>query len=65
MLESLKALLLPVESLIRTALGWRAWVLTDSQHRLVTEGLSESDTVVLRPPPGLVAGQRMKEVEKK
>ena len=27
----------------------------DGQHRMV-----ESDAVVLRPPPGLVAGQRVK-----
>jgi hypothetical protein len=33
---------------------------SDGQHRMVTEGLSESDAVVLRPPPGLVAGQRVK-----
>lgn len=73
-LERPNALLLPVESLIRTAQGWRAWVLTDGQaqprtvtvgdsdgqHRMVTEGLTESDAVVLRPPPGLVAGQRVK-----
>ena len=61
-----------MESLIRTAQGWRAWVLThgqtqprivgdsDGQHGMVTEGLSESDAVVLLPPPGLVAGQRVK-----
>jgi len=42
-----------VESLIRTAQGWRAW------------GLTESDAVVLRPLPGLVAGQRVTGVEKK
>lgn len=53
------ALLLPVESLIRTAQGWRAWVLTDGEHRMVTAGLTENDAVVLRPPPGLVAGQRV------
>ena len=33
---------------------------SDGQHRMVTGGLTESDTVVLRPPPGLVAGQRAK-----
>lgn len=33
---------------------------SDGQHRMVTEGLTESDAVVLRPPPGLVAGQRVK-----
>ena len=67
MLESPNALLLPVESLIRTAQGWRAWVRADdqAQHRMVTAGRTENDAVVLRPPPGLVAGQRMKEVEKK
>jgi hypothetical protein len=33
---------------------------SDGQHRMVTEGLTENDAVVLRPPPGLVAGQRVK-----
>jgi hypothetical protein len=78
-LESLNALPLPVESLIRTAQGWRAWVLTDGQaqprtvtvgdsdgqHRMVTAGLTEDDAVVLRPPPGLAAGQRVKGVDVK
>ena len=73
-LERPNALLLPVESLIRAAQGCRAWVLTDGQaqphivtvgdsddqHRMVTEGLTESDAAVLRPPLGLVAGQRVK-----
>ena len=45
-LERPNALLLPVESLIRAAQGWRAWVLTDGQHSMVTEGLGESDAVV-------------------
>ncbi len=48
MLESLNALLLPVESLIRTAQGWRAWVLADdqAQHRMVTAGRTENDVAV-------------------
>ncbi len=79
MLERPNALLLPVESLIRTAQGWRAWVLTDGQaqprtvtvgdsdgqHRMVTEELTESDAVVLRPPAELVVGHRVKAEEGK
>ena len=72
--ETPNVLLLPVQALSRTAQGWRAWVVSegraqprrvevgesDGQHRVVTEGLSEGDAVVLRPPPGLEVGQRVK-----
>lgn len=72
-LERPNTLLLPVESLIRTAQGWRAWVVSegraqaravevgesDGQHRAINQGLSETDAVVLRPPPGLEVGQRV------
>ena len=72
-LERPNALLLPVQALSRTAQGWRAWVVSegraqprrvevgesDGQHRMVSEGLTEGDAVVLRPPPGLEVGQRV------
>ncbi len=72
--ETPNALLLPVQALSRTAQGWRAWVVSegqaqprtltvgdsDGQHRMVSEGLTEADAVVLRPPPGLEVGQRVK-----